>query len=463
MNLSKIKQILLVSLFGLIVAFILLEGGLRILGALYTWRTSPREKVEIVSNKDHISILCIGASWTAGVGAPAGRGYPEQLEEILEENHPEKSFTVYRRAVVSQNTAQVLARLPDEIEQTEPDIVMILVGVANSWNHWGFMSFQGKSSGASDVSDGLERVRTYKLGKILASDIADVSRQRRYQAQRDREERNIFAGAMNKNAKGMRFLFMKNIAKAEKLFREGIEAEPDNASNYTGMGLVCLNKGAFPEAVNWLKKAIEKDPSKALNYGQIGFAYFRQSLYEEAIEWFERSLEVDPSGVWYGGYLTLAIAYEKNGQLLKAAEARKHAKKQRDVHLLAQSRIPDFKAEDIRNWIKEDFKEMVEVCRSEGIEVIMQTFPNNAYDKYDLGINRAIREAASDLGVPFVDHELLFEEYFIEKAEDRNSYFEFPGNDGYQTGEGHCNAAGYHLMAENIYKKIIDEDLIKKP
>ncbi|MBD3379548.1 MAG: tetratricopeptide repeat protein [Candidatus Omnitrophica bacterium] len=475
MRLKKPLRILIALLLGTAAAFILLEAGLRILGAVYLKTTEPPERKVVEDEPGHFSILCVGASWTAGVGAPSGRGYPEQLEEVLEEEHPGSSFTVFRRAVVSQNTAQVLERLPREIEETKPDIVIILVGVANGWNHWGLVDIGRGRKTPEDISETKDNIKTLKLARILVSDVADVSRQRIYREEREREKNMIyedtrnyggFPPSMTSHSRGINFLRTKNLAKAEEEFGKGIERDPFNGANYTGMGFVNMSKGTFSEAIGWFEKAMEIDPRNPVNYGQIGYAYFRQGIYDKAAEWFERSLEVDPDsavkGVWHGGYLTMAISYERTGQEEKAREARQLSREMRDVQRMALSRVPELTAADFRDWIKSDFREMVKVCRAKGVEVVMQTFPNDAYDKYSLGINRAIREAALELGVPFVDQERLFREYFIEEGVSRDDYFEFPGADGYQTGEGHCNERGYRLMAENIYSVIEERELFRK-
>ncbi len=475
MKLNKPIQILLAVLLGLAATFIILEVSLRILGAVYVKTTAPPEQEVLTDVPDHFSILCVGASWTSGVGAPSGRGYPEQLEEVLGENRPDKTFTVFRRAVVSQNTAQVLERLPAEIEKTDPDMVVILVGVANSWNHWGFVRFGKGGKVVITTSDNIERIRTYKLAKILASDVAEISRQRSYREQREREENLIYRGRLNDSrgansflsyGVGCQFLQRKNLDKAEEHFLQGIEENPDNSANYTGMGFVNMSRGTFDEAVEWFKQVIDRRPEMYRTYGEIGFAYFRQGIYDKAVEWFEKALEIEPEsaarGAWYGGYMTLSVCYERSGEKEKAEEARKLANKMGDVHRIAQALVPELRAEDFRNWIIADFREMVTLCKEKGIEVIMQTFPNNAYDKYNIGVNRAIREAALELGVPFVDHERLFTEYFIREGKDRDGYFEFPGNDGYQTGEGHCNELGYRLMAENIYNVMEEREVLEK-
>ena len=119
---------------------------------------------------------------------------------------------------------------------------------------------------------------------------------------------------------------------------------------------------------------------------------------------------------------------------------------------------------------------MIRICRERGLPVIIQTFPNNSYDEIGIGTNHALREIAIEENVPLVDQEELFIEYIEKKNLQRSDFFEFPYPDNYfitkksafgkiimipRKFEGHCNSRGYHLMAENIYHKIIEEGLVE--
>lgn len=481
MKLNKPLQITLVVIMGILAAFILLEAGLRVMGVIYQHTHQQKDPIAIVGDKDHFNVLCTGASWTAGCGAPSGKDYPSQLEEILNERVDGKTFTVFRRAIVSQNTAQVLDRLESDIDETQPNLVIFLVGVANGWNHWGFLDYKKADKALASSVDYIENIKTFKLTKILASDVADKLRRKQlgmskaYNEQRKKEEQKLRYlkerieeypdnGILYLKV-GTAYLRRQNGPKAEEYYLKGIEKDPEVSGNYTGMGGLSMARGDFPEAIDWYKKGIKVDPSNGNNYAGIGWAYYRQREYKKAIEWYEKALEIDPSGVtraaWYGGYVTISHAYNRLGMYEKAKEYADKASGAIDsVASNRREKSMMYAHQDIRAWIKSDFTEMVAICRSQDIPVIMQTFPNDGYDKFGIGINQAIRETAQELGVPFVDQQELFIEYFEDKDLDRSKYFEFPSTDRYHvTGEGHCNEMGYRLMAQNLYNKIREEGI----
>ena len=203
------------------------------------------------------------------------------------------------------------------------------------------------------------------------------------------------------------------------------------------------------------------DLLSGINYAAVGFVYYRQREYKKAIKWYEKALKVDPSVLrkskLYGGYITLSDAYKKVGDHKKAVE---YANKDESSMDWREKKSRLHPHRDIREWVKADFKEMVEICRLQGIPVIMQTYPSDAYSEHIISINQAIREAANELGVAFVDQQELFIEFSDSSGVNSDDYFELPASvRSYIVGGGHCNRKGYRLMAENLYDKIQEEEI----
>ena len=76
-----IKNVGLV-IFGIIIALILSELLLRISGFIYQGILFSKD-AKNGETEETYTILCLGDSFTFGYGAPHGKSYPEQLEQLL--------------------------------------------------------------------------------------------------------------------------------------------------------------------------------------------------------------------------------------------------------------------------------------------------------------------------------------------------------------------------------------------
>jgi tetratricopeptide (TPR) repeat protein len=136
-------------LFWLIVVFIVLEIALRIFGSFYSSEQKGRN--DIVSDKA-FTILCLGDSFTYGIGAHANKSYPAQLEQLII-NQEKIPIHVINAGICAGNTTQMLENIQKLLQKYHPDVVVMLFGMANSWNYYGY----------SKPDNFLYRLRTFKL------------------------------------------------------------------------------------------------------------------------------------------------------------------------------------------------------------------------------------------------------------------------------------------------------------
>jgi lysophospholipase L1-like esterase len=90
------------------------------------WRPGARERV-----------LCVGDSHTYGAGVRSDEAYPAQLQVLLDEAAP-GVYSVVNRGVPGYNSLQVRNRLPQWIAELRPTVIVVVVGVNNTWNEAGF-------------------------------------------------------------------------------------------------------------------------------------------------------------------------------------------------------------------------------------------------------------------------------------------------------------------------------------
>lgn len=113
---------------GVIVALALIEGLLRLGGYFYA-PGGGSDSGGPVSADGVYRILCLGESTTAGIDA-GEQSYPDLLEDILNEKAAGKArFEVTNGGRPGTTTDVILARLPEMLEEHDPDIVVTMMGV----------------------------------------------------------------------------------------------------------------------------------------------------------------------------------------------------------------------------------------------------------------------------------------------------------------------------------------------
>lgn len=117
-------EVIAVVLLGLAVALLALEGGLRLIGFVFTQRQEWANQAALAEGRD-IRVICIGESTTA-MGATFA--YPRQLESVLEERHPGPSFSVFNLGRMGAESSILLEDLESQLDRYRPHVVVAMMG-----------------------------------------------------------------------------------------------------------------------------------------------------------------------------------------------------------------------------------------------------------------------------------------------------------------------------------------------
>jgi lysophospholipase L1-like esterase len=103
------------------------------------------------------AVLCIGDSYTYGLGATKPEAaYPQRLEELLRSNPIDAGSVVVNAGWPGRNSSDLIKRIAGQVEQYQPRYVAILVGANDMWSRPTHATIPGAGSerGAIAVDDG---------------------------------------------------------------------------------------------------------------------------------------------------------------------------------------------------------------------------------------------------------------------------------------------------------------------
>ena len=96
-------------LISLIVAFLLIEGLLRLGSWGFYYLQDEQNKKNISLNRKELVVLCIGES-TTGMGGK--NSWPSQLQRILNNTQHQMTFHIINKGLPGTDTNEILKQLP---------------------------------------------------------------------------------------------------------------------------------------------------------------------------------------------------------------------------------------------------------------------------------------------------------------------------------------------------------------
>ncbi|MBU1125502.1 MAG: tetratricopeptide repeat protein [Candidatus Omnitrophica bacterium] len=464
---NNTKEKIIVVCAACVAATVLLELALRLFGAGFFKKELPASLHPLLQCH---TILCLGDSFTFGLGAPKELSYPRQLEKRLRTTFSRECIRVINGGVAAQNTRQLLKTLEAGIEQVEPDIIVLLTGNANEWNYWGFHDYQNKNKFFSYFYNQLYRMRVVKLAVLFTNEVKERVAQKRLRARllsvspadltfsslgapsflNDHKERVVkalrlvekelkSAPAINRVADPDQLKFKDEIA----TLKGKIRAKPAESSFYYYMGDIYKENGDFERALLWSKAGAILNPEYSFS---VGIVLEEQGKYEEALQSLKDYVLRYPANV--SSYSFLARLYCRTKRYREAVDffrgLRAHSSIAHDYYAMF-SYAQSGNNTQIKEWMRYDTEEIVKVCKRQDIPIILLNYPS--YNPF-LGLQEGI---AQRLSIPFLDSSRIFRELMKENK--------FAWNDLVML-DGHCTARGYGILASMVYEKIVALNLI---
>lgn len=407
---------------GLFTVLFLLEISLRVTGFIYQKKWALSNKVSSPNGGNSYIVLCLGNSFTLGVGAPFGKRYPDYLQQLLDDKFNKNIIRVINGGVNCENSAELLDKLEANINRLKPDLIILQTGQPNFSNYYKYRNYLRRQNINIKnlpffLNDFFYNSRIFRLLLLLQDNIKS-----------------------------------KNTAKhwhesyQEETYVEFREQLWLNNRQYFS------SKEKANEAIAVFKEAIIFDPASPASYDFIGQVYLQQNNYEEALAWFIKAIKVDP------GYRDI------NGE----NKAYLHIRDMREMNKVGWNKVIDEKINffiknfektdpyhssnlmfltdyEITRWVQSDIHEIIRIIRKNNIKMILQNYPEKEKAIFGL-INSILLSTAKDLKVPFVDNALVF-----QKMQDSGVKIK-----DYFALDNHCNAKGYKVMAKNVYDKILE-------
>ena len=117
---------------------------------------------ERIANREPVTIVAMGSSSTAGVGATsAEHNYPSQLEKQLNARFPNIVFHVINRGMSGAVDSQMLARFEEDVQAAQPDLVLWQVGTN------ALLNSDGITKEGDVMREGLRRLRAIGADVVL--------------------------------------------------------------------------------------------------------------------------------------------------------------------------------------------------------------------------------------------------------------------------------------------------------
>ena len=114
-----------------------------------------------------------------------------------------------------------------------------------------------------------------------------------------------------------------NLEQSEKICREILEVQPDNAQVLHLLGVINYVLKKYDSAIHYFRESLSFNPSDAEAYYNCGNAFKDQEQFDEAVTWYKKALQFAPRNPDI--YVNLGYVLGKKGELDEAVQCYREA------------------------------------------------------------------------------------------------------------------------------------------
>jgi tetratricopeptide (TPR) repeat protein len=287
MKKTSFIQKLLLFIFGVILAVIFLEAGLRIAGGIVLYLQDRHNHVSFHSNE--YRILCLGESTTALGGEDS---YPSQLEEMLNAQSRQIKYTVINKGIISTTSKYILEHIDQNLDRYKPQMVVVMMGI----NDKAYLHDTDRSLWHGNVRSFIRDLKVYKLARLLYAHIAHKIKGTNAPAQAVDGEPS--GGNYNQVENFLKVVIVQSIENyRQHMARHEIQLAKESMM---GASLACVElvrryrlQGHFEEARSILNEALIIDPRSSEVYLEWGELNLAQKKGDLALKAFQSAFALD--------------------------------------------------------------------------------------------------------------------------------------------------------------------------
>jgi hypothetical protein len=431
MNIYKQKIFVLIT--GLLTAGILLEVALRITGSVHM-KGRFEDKAYSLGRKECVyTILCLGNSWTLGVGAPTGMSYPDHLRRMLCDMFPNRDINVINAGVDNLNSAEMLDRLKSQINSIMPDLIILRTGQPNISNHYKYSQYLERENKIENpfykmmfsLNDFLyNKIRVFRLAQLLTYEIINKAKSKWLSEDKAIRVKKALNLARDKSENSYQHIEYYKF-QSERGYMEAIEmamllSDLMHIFIRDSDILLPVSDAEIEQAIGWIERAAKYRPNIPAHYFPLANLYILKKEHKKAAEYLIKGILLEPNfrdeeySTTNVCYLLLRTLYDATPDpevkiIIETFIQKLEAYKPDSAEIFLWSKSLSMK--NVTDWIASDISEIVRIIKANNIDLIMQNYPpalSKRSQRALASVNDIIRRKAFELKVPFIDNERLF-------------------------------------------------------
>ncbi|MFH1063181.1 MAG: GDSL-type esterase/lipase family protein [Candidatus Omnitrophota bacterium] len=463
------KKILLIFL-GIIFAGLAIELSLQAFICFSGLANQFDQKTRFNCKK--VKILCLGDSFTYGIGAEKGFSYPEQLQVMLNEKQNQQEFEVINCGQPGFNTALIVQRALSRIKDLNPNILIIMTGANDYWN----LSGLGKDTGniLLELNSLLYNFRSYRLIQIGMSKL--IQKNNVYQTGINQLRHKLKPKEFEQALEFLRFIKYFRHFKLSHNYEQALIAL-DQALNlryfdqhvFELLDELFIDWRDFSKAICYYERLNQLNPDDGNVDIRLARMYKAVQDYEKSLTFYKKVHALDPDSaeaaagiINADNFLKQKISKNftinpdehslvcKNNFNLKDIFSENLELADEDYALLLDMILlvqrPQFIKENkyrksLEPIYMNKLKLLADLCEQKKLKVLFLSYPNFVRDYAYKGLKNKNTE--------FIDLRDKFAQ--IVNPKNRSEY---------ESLDAHCTAKGYRLIADIVSEQII-KDLVK--